>query len=76
MTDSSETPQWLTSAEVRRRLKISTCELAHLRNNGQLKFKKQGNAYLYWPDAAAPVQDGESGIELAARRPECDANGP
>jgi hypothetical protein len=40
-------PKWLTSAEARKLLKISTCDLAHLREAGRLRFTKQGNAYLY-----------------------------
>lgn len=39
--------QWLRSDEIRRRLKLTTCELAHLRDAGGLPFKKLGNAYLY-----------------------------
>lgn len=38
---------WLRSEEVRKRLKLTTCELAHMREAGELQFKKQGNAYLY-----------------------------
>lgn len=41
---------WLTSDQVRKRLKISTCDLAHLRQGGKLRFRKQGNAYLYCPN--------------------------
>lgn len=38
---------WLRSDDVRKRLKLTTCELAHMREAGELQFKKQGNAYLY-----------------------------
>ncbi len=38
---------WVRSDEIRRRLKLTTCELAHMRDSGKLPFKKQGNAYLY-----------------------------
>lgn len=38
---------WLTSKETQKVLKISGCELMHLRESGKLKFKKQGNAYYY-----------------------------
>jgi hypothetical protein len=37
----------LTSKEVQKLLKISGCDLMHLRVSGKLKFKKQGNAFLY-----------------------------
>ncbi len=39
--------EWLRSDEIRRLLKLTMCELAHLRDAGELPFKKQGNAYLY-----------------------------
>lgn len=39
--------QWLRSDEIRQRLKLTTCELAHLREAGKIDFQKQGNAYLY-----------------------------
>ena len=38
---------WHTSKEAQRLLKISGCELMHLRVSGKLKFKKKGNAFLY-----------------------------
>ena len=38
---------WVRSKEARRRLKLSTCDLAHAREAGTLAFKKVGNAYLY-----------------------------
>ncbi len=50
MSGESNNERWLKSGEVRKELKVSTCELAHLRNAGKLPFKKQGNAYLYRHD--------------------------
>ena len=44
---------WLSSGEARRRLRGSTCHLMHLRNGGRLRFRKQGNVFLY---AAEDVQ--------------------
>jgi hypothetical protein len=44
--------RWLSSPEVRKALKISTCDLAHLREQGVFRATKRGNAYLY---AAADV---------------------
>ncbi len=44
---------WLRSEEIRKRLNLTTCELAHLRDAGKLPFKKQGNAYLYRPPSGA-----------------------
>jgi hypothetical protein len=43
----SHEPEWLRSDEIRRQLKLTTCELAHMRDSGKLPFKKQGNTYLY-----------------------------
>lgn len=39
--------RWLKSAEVRQLLKISACDLAHLRQEGKIRFVKERNAYLY-----------------------------
>lgn len=44
ITQSSE---WLKSKEVMKTLKISACDVMHLREEGKLKFTKQGNAFLY-----------------------------
>ena len=38
---------WLRSAEVRKALGISTCDLPHLREDGVIKAEKRGNAYCY-----------------------------
>ena len=38
---------WLSSKETQKLLKVSGCQLMHLRINGELTFKKQGNAYYY-----------------------------
>ncbi len=38
---------WLKSKEVEKALKISSCDLMHLRTSGKLRFTKKGNAYLY-----------------------------
>ncbi len=39
--------EWLTSKEIKVQLKVSGCELMHLREKGELEFKKDGNSYLY-----------------------------
>lgn len=39
--------KWMTSAEVRKILKVSTCDLAHLREEGRIRAEKRGNAYYY-----------------------------
>lgn len=39
--------EWLSSKEAASRLRVSDCELSHLRNAGKLKFKKRGNAFFY-----------------------------
>ena len=47
MTNEQENTTWLTSKEAQKSLKVSGCELMHLRVSGKLKFKKQGNAFYY-----------------------------
>lgn len=52
---------WLTSKEAQKRLKISGCDLMHLRVSGKLKFKKQGNAYYYqFPQDHGSLNTNES----------------
>lgn len=41
---------WVSSEVMARKLKISSCELSHLRNTGRLRFTKIGNAYFYDSD--------------------------
>ena len=48
--EESQDNNWLKSNEIRKKLKISTCELAHLRDAGKLLYGKKGNAYLYLDD--------------------------
>jgi len=38
---------WLNSKDIKKQLKLSGCELMHLREKGELEFKKVGNAYFY-----------------------------
>ncbi len=47
----SEEGKWFSSIEARKSLKISDCDLAHLRNEGKLIFKKRGNAFLYFSES-------------------------
>jgi hypothetical protein len=45
-SDSGET-EWMRSDEARKVLRVSTCDLSHLRQGGKIAFRKAGNAYLY-----------------------------
>lgn len=45
--DKQETENWLSSKEAKKVLKVSSCELMHLRVSGKLSYKKQGNAFFY-----------------------------
>ena len=42
-----EETKYLTSKEMSKELKISACDLMHIREAGKLKFIKKGNAYFY-----------------------------
>ena len=44
---------WLGSREMAKKLNVSDCELAHLRQAGKLEFRKRGNALLYRYDVDA-----------------------
>ena len=36
---------WLKSKDAMKALKVSSCDLAHLRMEGKLSFKKEGNTF-------------------------------
>ena len=38
---------WVQSEEARKLLKLSSCDLAHARSAGKIRYKKVGNAFLY-----------------------------
>jgi hypothetical protein len=52
-SESETGDRWLTSDEARQLLKVSSCELMHLRDAGELPFRKKGNAFLYDPASVA-----------------------
>lgn len=39
--------KYSNSKETMKSLKVSSCELMHMRVSGKLKFVKKGNAYFY-----------------------------
>jgi hypothetical protein len=41
----------LSSEEARKLLKVSSCDLMHLRTAGKLAYTKKGNAFLYHQSA-------------------------
>ncbi|MBK8853906.1 MAG: hypothetical protein IPN10_07235 [Saprospiraceae bacterium] len=47
MTEKPQNPTHLTSKEAKKILKVSDCQLAHLRMEGKLSFIKKGNAFMY-----------------------------
>ena len=55
---SDEVPErWVRSAEARKALRLSTCDLALLRVAGKIEAKKAGNAFRY----KLPAGDGQPG---------------
>lgn len=38
---------WLSSKDIKKQLKLSGCELMHLRERGELEYKRVGNAFFY-----------------------------
>ena len=38
---------YVSTKEVKDKLKVNGCSVMHLRTEGKLRFKKRGNAYLY-----------------------------
>lgn len=39
--------EWINSVQARKAMRVSACQLAHLRLEGCVRFRKQGNAFLY-----------------------------
>ena len=39
--------QYLNSKETKKKLKISSCDLMHMRVAGKLRYEKLGNAFWY-----------------------------
>ncbi|GAB1260765.1 hypothetical protein [Aurantivibrio plasticivorans] len=46
---------WCSSKEAKKALKISDCELMHMRVAGKLVFEKRGNAFFYLIDKSKVV---------------------
>ena len=58
----------LSSKQVRGKLKIRSCELMHLREDGVLRAEKKGRAYLYNED------DVDNYLELEKRKQNHEEN--
>ncbi|MDO6566506.1 hypothetical protein Q4561_05510 [Alteromonas sp. 1_MG-2023] len=54
----------LNSDEIKAILKISDCQLMHLRSEGGIEFEKQGRSYLYSIPSEYSLLDHPSGKEL------------
>lgn len=50
---------WCSSKETKKALKISDCDLMHMRTAGKLEFKKTGSAYFYLIDQSSFVADSK-----------------
>lgn len=57
----SKTESWVTSKQAREQIRISSCELMHLRESGKLRFRKQGNAFFYQRSDVQRAADGSRG---------------
>lgn len=47
MSKTLQNLAYITSKEAKKVLKVSDCNLVHLRMDGKLPFVKKGNAYMY-----------------------------
>lgn len=45
--NGDEAQSWRSSGQAKLLLKISSCELMHLRDAGRIRLVKKGNAFLY-----------------------------
>ena len=66
MIGSKSVEHWLASREARGRLHVSACHLMHLRLEGRVQHRKQGNAFLYSAeDIERLLQESRSAREKA-----------
>ena len=47
MDQQSKQEDWLNSKEACKKLKISSCDLSHIREDGKLQYKQERNAFQY-----------------------------
>ena len=47
MNKEAKQDDWLDSLEAREELHISACDLSHIREDGKLRYKKEGTAFRY-----------------------------
>ncbi len=62
-TNADDSEGWLRSGEARKVLRVSTCQLMHLREAGEIRFRKSGNAYLYSANDCQRIAIVRSGRE-------------
>jgi hypothetical protein len=63
-TNDDNKVYWLSSKEMQKSLKISDCELMHLRSAGKLQFKKLGNAFMYQLPGTTTLLTHPLGVQL------------
>ena len=61
--NADDSEGWLRSVDARKVLRVSTCQLMHLREAGDLRFRKSGNAYLYSASDCQRIASAGSGRE-------------
>jgi hypothetical protein len=44
---NNKNKKYFSSKEMMKELKVSSCQLMHLRTKGELEFIKKGSSYLY-----------------------------
>ena len=52
----SKNKDWLDSKAACKELKVSACDLSHIRGDGKLRFLKVGNAFMYSKDAVEALK--------------------
>lgn len=57
---ASPDSSWVRSKDAMKLLKVSSCDLCHLREQGKIEFKKQGNAYLYRVTSSGRTEASEN----------------
>ncbi|TKB79635.1 MAG: hypothetical protein E8D45_03740 [Nitrospira sp.] len=64
MGQKSKQGNWLDSKEARKELKVSACDLSHIREAGKLRYRKDGNAYGYLKEDVQNLKKATAGKKM------------
>jgi hypothetical protein len=64
MGKEAKQDHWLNSKQARKELKVSACDLSHIREAGKLRYRKDGNAYGYLKEDVQNLKKATAGKNM------------